>query len=73
METLPDLATILNGGISAFNLFVLYRLKNIEKDLERERKYLKDFQDTEQETNKGLDARLRKIEFKLAKIWSNFT
>lgn len=71
MEGLPDLGTILNGGISAFNLFILYRLKSIEKDLEQERRYLKEFQKDEQDTNKELDNRLRRIEFKIAKIWSH--
>ena len=72
MDFLPDLSTILNGGISAFNLFFLLRLRNLEQELERERKFFLDFRKKETQTNQDLDQRLKNIEFECYKRWSTW-
>lgn len=72
MSILYDVSTVLNGGFSAFNLYVLYRISTIEKDAERERNYFVSFSRKEQETNKDFGKRLSKIEFYLASRFSTW-
>ena len=72
MEILSEISPFINGGISAFNLYILFKIISIEKEVERERKYFLEFRKGEQETNKELDCRLRAIEKQAAKRWTTF-
>ena len=72
MDLLNDITPFVNGGLSAFNTYIMFRILMIEKDVERERKSLSLFRENEQETNKELDNRLRKIEVELSKRWSTW-
>ena len=72
MEILSEISPLINGGISAFNLYILFKIVSIEKEVERERKYFLEFRKGEQETNKDLDNRLRAIEKQAAKRWTTF-
>ena len=71
MDILSDISPYINGGFSVFNLYILFRIITIEKEVEREKRFFLDFRKNEAETNKELDSRIRKIEFKIAKIWSH--
>lgn len=72
MESLSQLTPFLNGGISAFNLYVLFRIITIEKELEREKKFFSTFREKEQKTNEDLESRLRGLELQAAKRWSTW-
>ena len=72
MDFLSQLTPILNGGMSAFNLYVLFRIITIEKEVEREKQFFLNFRENEQQTNENLDARLKQLEFKAAKRWSTW-
>ena len=72
MESLSQLTPFLNGGISAFNLYVLFRIITIEKELEREKKFFSTFKENEKKTNQDLDQRLRDLEIQAAKRWSTW-
>ena len=72
MDFLSDISPVLNGGFSAFNLYMLFRIMNIEKDVEREKKFLLNFRESEQETNKDFSTRLMKIEMFLSRFNSNW-
>ncbi|MGK7897530.1 MAG: hypothetical protein AB4372_28905, partial [Xenococcus sp. (in: cyanobacteria)] len=50
------------------NLYMLFRIMNIEKDVERDKKFFLNFRQSEQETNKDFSARLTKIDTSLMKI-----
>ena len=72
MDFLSQLTPILNGGMSAFNLYVLFRIITIEKEVEREKQFFLNFRENEQQTNENLDARLKQLEFQAAKRWSTW-
>ena len=72
MEILSEISPLINGGISAFNLYVLFRIISIEKEVEREKKFFLEFKKNESETNKDLDNRLRAIEKQAARRWTTF-
>ena len=72
MDFLSQLTPFLNGGISAFNLYVLFRIVTIEKEVAREKEFFTTFRENEQETNKELDSRLRSIEIECNKRWSTW-
>ena len=72
MDFLSQLTPILNGGMSAFNLYVLFRIITIEKEVEREKQFFLNFRENEQQTNENLDARLKRLEFQAAKRWSTW-
>ena len=61
MDFLSQLTPFLNGGMSAFNLYVLFRIITIEKEVEREKQFFLNFRENEQQTNENLDARLISI------------
>ena len=72
MELLSDLSPFINGGCSIFNMYILFRIITIEKEVEREKKFFLDFRKNEQETNKDIEVRLRRIEMELSKRWSTW-
>ena len=72
MDFLSQLTPFLNGGMSAFNLYVLFRIITIEKEVEREKQFFLNFRKNEQQTNENLDARLKQLEFQAAKRWSTW-
>lgn len=72
MDFLSQLTPFLNGGMSAFNLYVLFRIISIEKEVEREKQFFLNFRENEQQTNENLDARLKQLEFQAAKRWSTW-
>ncbi len=72
MESLSQLTPFLNGGISAFNLYVLFRIVTIEKEVEREKQFFLKFKENEKQTNQNLDQRLKDLEMQAAKRWSTW-
>ncbi len=72
MDFISEISPLINGGISAFNLYILFKIISIEREVERERKFFLEFRNKEQETNKSLDARLRNIEIECYKRWSTW-
>ena len=72
MDFLSQLTPFLNGGISAFNLYILFRIVTIEKEVEREKQFFLNFREKEQKTNENLETRLKNLEFQAAKRWSTW-
>lgn len=72
MDLLSNITPFLNGGFSAFNLYILFRIINIEKEVEREKKFFLDFRNNEQRTNQELNGRLLDIEVELSKRFSTW-
>lgn len=72
MDILSEISPLINGGISAFNLFILFKIVQIEKDLARERSLLRDFRDGENKTNQEITNRLLDIEMELSKRFSTW-
>ena len=63
MDVLLQVIPFLGGTISVVNVFFFMYLRNLEKDLERERNEYKDFK-------KETEKRLRRMEFFLDKRFS---
>ncbi len=63
MEALLQVLPVLGGTISVVNVFFFMYLRNLEKDLERERKEYTEFK-------KETEKRLRRMEFFLDKRFS---
>ena len=63
MEALLQVLPVLGGTISVVNVFFFMYLRNLEKDLERERKEYREFK-------KETEIRLRRMEFFLDKRFS---
>ena len=40
MDILSDISPYINGGFSVFNLYILFRIITIEREVEREKKIL---------------------------------
>lgn len=72
MDLISGISPIINGSISIFNVYVLFRIISIEKEVEREKKFFLEFRKQEKETNKELDLRLRAIEKQAARRWTTF-
>ena len=72
MDFLSDISPVLNGGFSAFNLYILFRIMNIEKEVEREKGFFLDFRKNEEQTNQDIIGRLFDIEFELSKRFSTW-
>ncbi|MDJ0577428.1 MAG: hypothetical protein QNJ65_19990 [Xenococcaceae cyanobacterium MO_234.B1] len=63
MDILLQVLPFLGGTISVVNVFFFMYLRNLEKDLERERKEYREFR-------KETEGRLRRMEFFLDKRFS---
>ncbi len=63
MDVLLQIVPLLGGTISVVNVFFFMYLRNLEKDLERERNEYKEFR-------KETEKRLRRMEFFLDKRFS---
>ena len=63
MDALLQVLPFLGGTISVVNVFFFMYLRNLEKDLERERKEYREFK-------KEIEKRLRRMEFFLDKRFS---
>lgn len=72
MDILSNITPFVNGGFSAFNLYILFRIMSIEKEVEREKKFFLDFRNNEDAMNKELDQRLRNLELECHKRWSTW-
>ncbi len=72
MDIFSLLTPVINGSVSAFNLYILFRIITIEKELERERKFFLDFRINEQKTNQEINNRLLNIEMELSKRFSTW-
>lgn len=72
MDMLSSISPIVNGGFSVFNLYILFRIMTIEKEVEREKKFFLNFRQNEQKTNQELNNRLLDIEMELSKRFSTW-
>ena len=72
MDISSDASTYVNGTLSIFNAYVLFRVVTVEKDVARKEKNFLDFRSNEQRTNKELDSRIRKFENYLSRFSSNW-
>ena len=72
MDILSNITPVINGGFSAFNLYILFRIMSIEKEVERERKFFLEFRKNEAQMNQELDKRLRNLELECHKRWSTW-
>ncbi len=72
MEILSQISPLLNGGISAFNLYVLFKIISIEKEVLREKKFFLEFRNKEEKTNQEIKNRLLDIEVELSKRFSTW-
>ena len=72
MDILSNITPVINGGFSAFNLYILFRIMSIEKEVERERKFFLEFRKNEAQMNQELDKRLRSLELECHKRWSTW-
>ena len=72
MESIHTFLPILEGGLSIFNVFMIFSLRDLKQDIQREKEQNKKFISREENTNKELDKRLLKIELELAKRWSTW-
>ena len=68
-EWLPQ---IINGGVSIFNFYILFKIKELEKEnSRREQKFIQYKKKDEQETN-SIKNRLLDIEMEISKRWSTW-
>ena len=72
MDILSNITPLINGGFSAFNLYILFRIMSIEKEVEREKKFFLEFRNNETKTNRELNNRLLDIEMELSKRFSTW-
>lgn len=72
MDFPSEILTLIEGGMSVFNIIILLKIADIKKEIERERNYFIDFQNREKEHNEDLDKRLTKLEIQAARRWSTW-